>query len=96
MKSRESGVGKAVGRKQGKPPVMEKQAGGKQPSEAPDLSGMSFEERKALYKQKYNKGDKPAPQKQSRPQNPDSQKQPGGQPKCRRRNPRKKAYLRGC
>jgi ATP-dependent RNA helicase RhlB len=76
MKNRESGVGKAVGRKQGKPPVMEKQAGDKQPSEAQDLSGMSFEERMALYKQKYNKGDKPSSKKQ-KPQKPS--KKPGSQ-----------------
>jgi ATP-dependent RNA helicase RhlB len=64
MKSRESEDGKAVARKQGKPPAVERQSGGKQPSEAQDLSGLSFEERMALYKQKYHKGNKPAAQKQ--------------------------------
>jgi len=45
-----------------------------------DLSRLSFEERKALYKQKYYKGDKPAPagQKPQKPQQPHSQKHPGG------------------
>jgi ATP-dependent RNA helicase RhlB len=55
------------GRKQGRPPE----------NTAQDLSGMSFEERKALYKQKYYKGDKPAPQKH--PRHPPSQQKPGSQ-----------------
>jgi hypothetical protein len=81
MKSRETGDGKAVGRKQGTPlpPAMEKQAGNKQPSEAQDLSGLSFEERMALYKQKYHKGNKPASQKQKPPRQMPSQKHPGSQ-----------------
>jgi ATP-dependent RNA helicase RhlB len=52
------------GKKQGKPPVREKRTGGESQNAPQDLSGMSFEERKALYKQKYYKGDKPAPPKQ--------------------------------
>jgi ATP-dependent RNA helicase RhlB len=76
MKSRESVDGKAIGRMQGRPPAVEKQAGGKPPShhEGQDLSGMSFEERMALYKQKYNKGEKPSPQKH--PPKPHGQKHP--------------------
>jgi ATP-dependent RNA helicase RhlB len=58
----------AHGKKQGKPPAGEKQ------NAAQELSGMSFEERMALYKQKYNKGDKPAAPKQEPIQAPAEQK----------------------
>jgi len=74
--SRESGDGKAVGRKQGKPPAGEKQF---RPHEPQNLSHLSFEERMTLYKQKYNKGDKPAAQKHPKPplpKKPHSQKHP--------------------
>jgi len=68
------------GKKQGKPPAKEKQAGGKPPRhhEAQDLSHLSFEERMALYKEKYNKSEKSAPPKH-KPQKPHSQKHPGSQ-----------------
>jgi ATP-dependent RNA helicase RhlB len=67
--------GEAVGKKQGKPMAGEKQI---RHHEAQDLAGMSFEERMAVYKQKYNKGDKSAPQKHPKPpKKPHSQKPPG-------------------
>jgi ATP-dependent RNA helicase RhlB len=75
-KSRESGDGKAVARKQGKHPANEKHV---RQHEAQDLSHLSFEERMALYKQKYHKSDKPAPQKHPRQiptKKPHSQKLP--------------------
>jgi ATP-dependent RNA helicase RhlB len=50
------------------------QTGSKQPD---DISRLSFEERKALYKQKYYKGDKTAPAGQKR--QPHSQKPPSSQ-----------------
>jgi len=64
-------------KKPGKPPVKEKHLGRKPPlqHEPQELSHLSFEERMVLYKQKYNKGDKSAPQKQ-KPQKPHSQKHP--------------------
>ncbi len=85
--SRESGVGKggrhegkahddSRGRKQGKIPAGEKQT---RQNAAQDLSHLSFEERMALYKQKYHKSDKPAPPKHPRQipsKKPHSQKLP--------------------
>ena len=89
MKSRESGDGKygrhegkahddSRGRKQGgpHPPAGEKHVRQHEPQ---DLSHLSFEERMALYKQKYNKSEKPAPQKHPKPplpKKPHSQKHP--------------------
>jgi len=88
MKSRESGDGKygrhegkahddSRGRKQGThPPAGEKHVRQHEPQ---DLSHLSFEERMALYKQKYNKSEKPAPQKHPKPplpKKPHSQKHP--------------------
>jgi len=78
MKSRESGDGKGGRRKQGTPPspAGEKHVRQHEPQE---LAGMSFEERMALYKQKYNKGDKSAPPKHPKPplpKKPHSQKLP--------------------
>ncbi|MDR2575681.1 MAG: DEAD/DEAH box helicase [Treponema sp.] len=71
-------------KKPGKPPAKEKHLGRKPPlqHEPQELSHLSFEERMALYKQKYSKGEKPAPQKHPKPplpKKPHSQKHPGAQ-----------------
>jgi ATP-dependent RNA helicase RhlB len=89
--------GKGGGRGEGRPQPGRPQPGRPQPGrqppvrpqpgkhhEAQDLSGLSFEERMALYKQKYDKGDKPAPQKHPRQmpaQKPHNQKPPHSRPK---------------
>jgi ATP-dependent RNA helicase RhlB len=74
--------GEAVGKRQGTTASEEKQV---RQNGAQGLSHLSFEERMALYKQKYNKGDKPAPHKhqpkQSAPKHPPQKpKQPKQEP----------------
>jgi ATP-dependent RNA helicase RhlB len=77
---------------EGKAPVDTRTRGKKQENQhqarqngAQDLSRLSYEERMALYKQKYNKGDRPAPPKhqpkQSTPKHkPQKTKQPKQEP----------------